>query len=127
MRMKAKTYGINFLVASRLRLTFEVIKKEPRIEHNTNDETQEENSKKDEMEVKEEQEEKFDEDQECVEEHEDIVNLEKTLLKKMKTFAANKPKKVVRRGGPSPLKRGKKLKPKPILKWVSIATTKNTQ
>lgn len=44
----------------------------------------------------------------CVEEHEDIVNLEKPFLKKVKRFATNKPKKVVRKGGPSPLKKGKK-------------------
>jgi hypothetical protein len=75
------------------------------------------------MEVKEEQEEELDEDQECVKEHEHIVNLEKPFLKKLKTFAANKPKKMVRGGGPSSLKRGKKSKPKPILEWVSIATT----
>jgi hypothetical protein len=41
-----------------------------------------------------------------LEKHEDIVILEKPLLKKMKTYVANKPKKVVRGGGPSPLKRG---------------------
>jgi hypothetical protein len=51
----------------------------------------------------------------------------------MKLSVANKPKKVVKRGGPSPLKRGKKSKLKLILEWVSIATTtwhatiKNTQ
>ncbi len=36
---------------------------------------------------------------ECVKEHEDIVNLEKHLSKKMKTFVANKPKKVMGGGG----------------------------
>jgi hypothetical protein len=41
----------------------------------------------------------------------------------MKTFATNKPKKVVKGGGPSPSKRGEKSKPKPILERVSIATT----
>jgi hypothetical protein len=81
---------------------------EPRIEHSNDDETQEESSKKDEMELEEEQK----------QEHEDIVNLEKPLSKKMKTSAANKPKKVVRGGGPSPLKRSKKSKPKPMLEWV---------
>jgi len=81
---------------------------EPRIEHNNDDETQEEISKKDEMEVEEEQK----------QEHEDIINLEKALSRKMKTSAANKPKKVVRGGGPSPLKKSKKSKPKPILEWV---------
>jgi ribosome biogenesis GTPase A len=38
---------------------------------------------------------------ECVKEHEDIVNLEKTLSNKMKTFVANKPKKVMGGGGSS--------------------------
>jgi hypothetical protein len=38
----------------------------------------------------------------------------------MKTSDTNKPKKMVRGGGPSPLKRGKKSKPKPILEWVNI-------
>ncbi len=38
---------------------------------------------------------------ECVKEHEDIVNLEKPLSKKLKTFVANKPKKVMGGGGPS--------------------------
>jgi hypothetical protein len=41
----------------------------------------------------------------------------------MKISITNKPKKVVKGSGPSPLKRGKKLNPKPILEWVSIATT----
>jgi hypothetical protein len=58
-----------------------------------------------------------------LEEHEDIVNIEKPLLRKMKISITNKPKKVVKGSGPSPLKRGKKLNPKPILEWVSIATT----
>ncbi len=55
-----------------------------------------------------------------------IQNEEKKMkvnLQKLKTSVANKPKKVVRGGGPSPLKRGKKSKPKLILEWVSIATT----
>jgi hypothetical protein len=60
------------------------------------------------MEVEEEQE----------EENENIVNLEKPLSKKMNTFVANKPKKVVKGGGPSPLKKSKKSKPEPILEWV---------
>lgn len=45
------------------------------------------------MEVEEEQEEEFDEDQECTKKHDNIVNLEKPLLKKRRHLLPTNPRK----------------------------------